>query len=55
LGNVANRLDILNYTVGGYVTLGQHIAIATGYVVPLRDDDDRTFDGELNVQLNVYR
>ena len=55
LGNVANRLDILNYTVGGYITLGQHIAIATGYVVPLRDDDDRTFDGELNVQLNVYR
>jgi hypothetical protein len=55
LGNIANRVDILNYTVGGVVTLGQHVTLATAYVVPLRDDLDRTFDGELNVQLNVYR
>jgi hypothetical protein len=55
LGNVANRVNILNYTIGGVVTLGQHTTLATGYVVPLRDGQDRTFDGELNVQLNVYR
>lgn len=55
LGNIANQVHILNYTVGGVVTLGQNITLATAYVVPLRDDLDRTFDGELNVQLNVYR
>ena len=55
LGNVANRIDILNLTMGSHVLLGDHIAISTAYVAPLRDDFDRTFDGELNVQLNLYR
>jgi hypothetical protein len=55
LGNLANRLDILNVTVGTQMLFGENIAVAVGYVAPLRDDFDRTFDGELNVQLNLLR
>ncbi len=55
LGNIANRVDFLNLTMGTQIVLGRHTTLSTGYVVPLRDDLDRTFDGELNVQLNVYR
>jgi hypothetical protein len=55
LGNIANQIHILNYTVGGVATIGRHTTLATAYVVPLRDGQDRTFDGELNVQLNWYR
>jgi hypothetical protein len=55
LGNIANRLDILNVTVGTQMLFGENIAVAVGYVAPLRDDFDRTFDGELNVQLNLLR
>ena len=55
LGNIANRVDFLNLTMGSHILLGQNALLSTGYVVPLRDDFDRTFDGELNVQLNLYR
>ncbi len=55
LGNIANRVDYLNLTMGSHVLLGQNALISTAYVVPLRDDYDRTFDGELNVQFNLYR
>lgn len=54
LGNIANRVDILNATMGSYVFLAHNLALGTAYVVPLRDGMDRTFDGELNVQLNWY-
>ncbi len=55
LGNVANRVDFLNLTLGSTILIGNNATLAGGYVVPLRDDLDRTFDGELNVQLNIYR
>ncbi len=55
LGNIANRVDILNYTVGGHVLLGRNIVLSTAFVTPLRKNFDRTFDGELNAQLNIYR
>ncbi|MCA9070373.1 MAG: hypothetical protein KDA84_15685, partial [Planctomycetaceae bacterium] len=55
LGNIANHLNILNFTLGSTVVVGKHAAISTAYVAPLRDGMDRTFDGELNVQLNWYR
>jgi hypothetical protein len=55
LGNIANRVDYLNLTMGSQMIIGRNAALAAGYVVPLRDDLDRTFDGELNVQLNLYR
>lgn len=55
LGNIANRVDILNLTVGSQFVLGRHATLAAGYVAPLRNDLDRTFDGEANVQLNLYR
>lgn len=55
LGNIANRLDILNFTVGSTILVGKNAAISTAYVAPLRSGMNRTFDGELNVQLNWYR
>jgi hypothetical protein len=55
LGNIANRVDILNVTIGSHILVGPHASISTAYVAPLRDELDRTFDGELNVQLNLYR
>ncbi len=55
LGNIANRVDILNYTVGGHMLLGRNVVLSTAFVAPLRKNFDRTFDGELNAQLNIYR
>jgi hypothetical protein len=55
LGNIANRVDYLNLTLGSTIVLGNDATLAVGYVAPLRDDLDRTFDGEVNVQLNIYR
>ena len=55
LGNIANRVDILNYTVGGHMLLGRNMVLSTAFVAPLRKNFDRTFDGELNAQLNIYR
>lgn len=55
IGNLSNRIDILNLTVGGVLELSNTATLAVGYVTPLRDEFDRTFDGELNVQFNLYR
>ena len=56
IGNLGNRVDILNLTIGGAVELANTATLAVGYVTPLRDEEfDRTFDGELNVQFNLYR
>lgn len=55
LGNIGNRIDILNATVGSHVLIGRNTSVSAAYVAPLRDEFDRTFDGELNVQLNLYR
>jgi hypothetical protein len=55
VGNLANRVDFLNLTIGGVIEIDRDATLAVGYVAPLRDDFDRTFDGELNVQFNLYR
>ncbi len=55
IGNLANRVDILNLTLGGVVQVANAGTLAVGYVAPLRSGFNRTFDGELNVQFNVYR
>jgi hypothetical protein len=55
---VASLLE-LHYTttleIGGVVELANTATLAVGYVAPLRDEFDKTFDGEVNVQFNLYR
>jgi hypothetical protein len=56
LGNTAGRVDILNATFGTVVQIQDKATLAAGYITPLRDDEtDRYFDGELTIQLNIYR
>jgi hypothetical protein len=54
VGNLSNRFDFLNLTVGATAEFSNRLLIATGMVVPLRDGDDRFFDWEFQFQMN-YR
>jgi hypothetical protein len=54
VGNLNNRVDILDLTAGGTVLLGDRVTFATGVAAPLRGRGDRTFDWELLLQLNYY-
>ena len=45
--NFANRVDVLDLTVGIHVELGKCAVGRVGAVVPLRTGDDRSFDSEL--------
>ncbi len=56
IGNIGNRVDILDLSVGAHTLIGSNMLLTTGYNMPLRDDEfDRTFDGEFSVILNVFR
>ncbi|WP_166821545.1 hypothetical protein [Thalassoroseus pseudoceratinae] len=56
IGNIGNRVDILDLSVGAHTLIGSNMLLTTGYNVPLRDGEfDRTFDGEFSVILNVFR
>ncbi|MEM8910919.1 MAG: hypothetical protein AAGC97_04055 [Planctomycetota bacterium] len=54
VGNLANRLDVLNANVGVVSQWGDGLTMATGVGVPLRNEDDSLFDWELQFQLNYY-
>jgi hypothetical protein len=54
VGNLRNRLDILDLTVGTTFELANVSTLAVGVAVPLRGGDNRTFDWEIQVQLNYY-
>jgi hypothetical protein len=54
IGNFRNRFDFLNLTLGATAEFGNRLLIATGVVLPLRDEDDRFFDWEFQLQVN-YR
>ncbi len=54
VGNVANRLDILNANFGTVTQWGENLTTAVGVGVPLRSGDDRLFDWEFQFQLNYY-
>jgi hypothetical protein len=54
VGNLRNRVDILNMTVGTTVEIANCATLATGFAFPLRRESDRTFDWEFQVQLNYY-
>jgi hypothetical protein len=49
--NFANRVEVLNLTVGIHAELANCTVCRIGGVFPLRTGDDRSFDSELQVQL----
>ncbi len=54
VGNLANRLDLLDLTVGWTMLIGDRITVANGFAFPLRNADNRTFDWEYQLQINYY-
>ena len=52
--SLTNRYDHLNLTAGGHFVCGERSTITPALVVPLRSGDDRQFDAELQVQMNVW-
>jgi hypothetical protein len=54
VGNLRNRVDILDMTVGTTFEIASRAFLATGFAFPLRGGDDRTFNWEYHVQLNYY-
>jgi hypothetical protein len=51
VGNIANRVDVLNCVLGIPLTIGK-TTISNGFVVPLRESPDRGFDFEYNLLMN---
>ncbi|MCS7305854.1 MAG: hypothetical protein NZ602_12210 [Thermoguttaceae bacterium] len=54
VGNVWNRQDVVNLTIGLHAEFGQACTLGVGGVVPLDDRPDRAFDAEVQVFFN-YR
>jgi hypothetical protein len=54
VGNLRNRLDIVNLTLGGTFVLAERATLATAVALPLRQGDNRTFDWEFQVQFNYF-
>lgn len=53
-GNLKNHVDILDVTLGATMAIGTRATLGTAVSLPLRDGDDRAFEWEGQVQLNVY-
>lgn len=55
VGNDANRVDLLDLTLGVTVMVGDRVTIANGFAFPLNSGgDNRTFNWEYQLQLNYY-
>jgi hypothetical protein len=54
VGNLRNRVDLLDMTVGTTVLVANRATIATGFAFPLKTGDDRTFSWEFQFQVNYY-
>jgi len=54
VGNRNNRLDILDLTLGTTFEFAQRLTLATGFTLPMKGQDNRTFDWEFQLQLNYY-
>jgi hypothetical protein len=54
VGNMRNRLDILNATVGATFLISDRATLATAVALPVFQGDNRTFDWEFQVQFNWY-
>lgn len=49
-----NRFDVIDLTLGGAFRFGERTVIRPGVVIPLKDGDDKHFDYEATVQMNVF-
>ncbi len=54
VGNLRNRVDIVDLTLGTTFELAQRARLATAFSLPLRGADNRTYDWEFHLQLNYY-
>ena len=54
VGNLRNRVDILDLTVGTTFEFNSRATLAAGFAFPLKGSSDRTFDWEFQLQLNYY-
>ncbi len=54
VGNLNNRLDIIDMTVGTTFEINNQLTVATGVSFPLRGGADKTYDWEFQLQLNYY-
>jgi hypothetical protein len=54
VGNLRNRVDILDLTMGTTFEFAERTRLATAVAIPLRGDSNRTYDWELHLQLNYY-
>jgi hypothetical protein len=52
--NPANQVDMVNLTVGIHGQIGPCTTCRVGGVFPLTSDDNRSFDSEIQVQVNRY-
>jgi hypothetical protein len=50
-GNIANHVDMVNCTVGLHAEFASHTLCRVGGVFPLRSGDNRSFDSEVQVQV----
>jgi hypothetical protein len=54
VGNRNNRLDIVDLTLGTTFEFARRTTLATGFSLPMRGQENRTFDWEFQLQLNYY-
>ncbi len=54
IGNLRNRVDILDLTVGTTFAIGKNCTLAPAFSFPLRGGDDRTYDWEFQLQFNYF-
>ena len=51
---VPGRFDVLNLTLGVNIILNDSMTIRPAMVIPLSDGNDRQFDYEAMVQVNIW-
>jgi hypothetical protein len=54
IGNLRNRVDILDMTVGATALFSDRATLAAGVAFPLRGSSNRTYDWEFQLQFNYY-
>jgi hypothetical protein len=54
VGNLNNRVDILDMTVATTFLISNRATVATGFSFPLHGTGNRTFDWEYHLQVNFY-
>lgn len=54
VGNLNNRINILDLTTATTFVLGKRATLAAGFGFPLLGNPDRTFDWEFHLQLNYF-